>query len=540
MSNTKLLLTTKQMIDGLKSVCSTFGLGNASAEYKIITEVFLYKFINDRFFFEASKAYEGVPAKDLADKLSKLSEDDYEALTLGFPASVAILKPGQYLSDLYNQRNRDDIATIFDATLKSVSDDNLAVFSVRTGSNEKIELFESITKYVTESNRRADFVRAILDRIIEFSFHDAFKEKYDFFASIFEYLIKDYNKDFGKYAEYYTPHSVATIIARVLAPHRDKNVTIYDPSAGSGTLALALAHQIGEDNCTIFTQDISQKSNEFLRLNLILNNLVHSLPNVIHGDTLLNPMHRDGRQVKKFDYITSNPPFKTDFSDTRDTLAGDLYKERFWAGVPKIPGKKKDSMEIYLLFLQHIIHSLKPNGKAAIVVPTGFLTASNGIPLAIRQEIISKNMLRGVISMPSNIFATTGTNVSVMVLDKANNPDSPIILMDASKLGTKTKVDGTNQRTVLSDAEIEQIISIFNACEESEDFTAVVTPDEIAEKNYSFSAGQYFDIKIEHIRITPEEYNQRMTAHMETLAKLNQEANELQAKLMEQLKRVAL
>lgn len=540
MSNTELLPTTKQMIDGLKSVCSTFGLGNASAEYKIITEVFLYKFINDRFFFEASKAYESVPTKDLAGKLAELNEDDYATLTLGFPPSVAILKPGQYLSDLYNQRNREDIAAIFDATLKSISDDNLAVFSVRTGSYEKIELFEPITKFVTESSRRADFVRAILDRIINFSFHDAFNKKYDFFAPIFEYLIKDYNKDSGKYAEYYTPHSVATIIARVLAPHRDKNVTIYDPSAGSGTLVLALAHQIGENNCTIFTQDISQKSNEFLRLNLILNNLVHSLPNVIHGDTLLNPMHRDGGQVKSFDYITSNPPFKTDFSDTRNTLAGDLYKERFWAGVPKIPAKKKSSMEIYLLFLQHIVYSLKPNGKAAIVIPTGFLTASTGIPLAIRKAIISKHMLRGVISMPSNIFATTGTNVSVLVLDKANNPDSDIILMDASKLGTKTKVDGTNQRTVLSEDEITQIINTFNARETIDDFSVSVTADEIAKKNHSFSAGQYFDIKIEHINITPEEFHQRMTKHMETLAALNQEANELQNKIMEQLKQVIL
>ena len=82
------------------------------------------------------------------------------------------------------------------------------------------------------------------------------------FATIFEYLIKDYNKDFGKYA------------STILPLHRQhncenhgaewcKNVTVYDPAAGSGTLVLALAHEIGEDNCTIFTQDISQKSNEF-------------------------------------------------------------------------------------------------------------------------------------------------------------------------------------------------------------------------------------------------------------------------------------
>ena len=147
-------------------------------------------------------------------------------------------------------------------------------FSVSTGSGDKIRLFdEHLSQNVTESNRRSDFCKAMIDKLVTFSFADAFSQKYDFFATIFEYLIKDYNKDFGKYAEYYTPHSIASIIARIMVPEGTQNVTVYDPAAGSGTLVLALAHEIGESNCTIYTQDISQKSNEFLRLNLILNNL---------------------------------------------------------------------------------------------------------------------------------------------------------------------------------------------------------------------------------------------------------------------------
>ena len=121
-----------------------------------------------------------------------------------------------------------------------------------------------------ESAKKPLFCRAIINKLVEFSFADVFEQKYDFFAQIFEYLIKDYNKDFGKYAEYYTPHAIANIIAQIMVQGDVSNVTVYDPAAGSGTLVLALAHQIGEDNCTIFTQDISAKSNEFLRLNLIL------------------------------------------------------------------------------------------------------------------------------------------------------------------------------------------------------------------------------------------------------------------------------
>ncbi len=160
------------------------------------------------------------------------------------------------------------------------------------------------------------------------------------------------------------------------------NVTVYDHAAGFGTLVLALAHEISENNCIIYTQDISQKSNQFLRLNLILNNLVHSLPNIVHDETLIRPFHKNkkGDSLATFDYIVRNPPFNMDFSDSRDALADEKYKKRFFAGVPNISKKDKDGMTAYQLFIQHILYSLALKGKAAIVVSTGFLTAGLGIP----------------------------------------------------------------------------------------------------------------------------------------------------------------
>jgi len=135
----------------------------------------------------------------------------------------------------------------------------------------------------------------------------------------------------------------------------------------------------------------------------------------------------------KFDYIVSNPPFKLDFSDFRDDLDTKDNSERFFAGIPTIPQKKLESMAIYLLFIQHIMYSLSPKGKSAIVVPTGFITAQSGIERKIRERLIDKKMLKGVVSMPSNIFATTGTNVSVIFIDKKNSDDK-VVLMDNSKL----------------------------------------------------------------------------------------------------------
>ena len=153
---------------------------------------------------------------------------------------------------------------------------------------------------------------------------------------------------------------------------------------------MSLAHTIGEQNCSIYTQDISQKSSSLLRLNLILNSLTHSLPNVIQGNTIREPAHIENKDLKKFNYIVSNPPFKTDFSNYQPDLDSKENEKLFFAGIPNIPPKKKNSMEIYLLFLQHIIFSLKADGKAAVDVPTGFITAQMGIGKTIKKKLIDE------------------------------------------------------------------------------------------------------------------------------------------------------
>jgi len=295
-----------------------------------------------------------------------------------------------------------------------------------------------------------------------------------------------------------------------------------------------IAHAIGEDKCTIYSQDISQKSSSLLRLNLILNNLVHSIQNIIQGNTILHPYHKENNKLAKFDFIVSNPPFKLDFSDFRDDLESKENNDRFFAGIPNTPKKAVDKMAIYTLFLQHIIYSLSPTGKAAIVVPTGFITAQSGIDKKIRQRLVESKMLSGVVSMPSNIFATTGTNVSILFLDKSNT-EGNIVLMDASGLGETIK-EGKNQKTVLTDIEENKIINTFNNKEAVEDFSVVVSYDEIKEKNYSFSAGQYFEVKIEYVDITQEEFEAKMNGFKENLNKLFAESKELEDEIQNNLK----
>lgn len=535
---------TIALIDNLKSVCQTYGLGNDGNEYKIITQVFLYKFLNDKFGYEVKKlspalvsaekwdaAYSAMSESDRLDLLDKLSPD------------VPRLYPQHLIANLWNQSNKGDFALIFDATMEDIANLNIDIFATQTTQNTKIPLFEKLTQYVTDDTQRSDFAKALVDKLANFSFEEAFSKHYDFFATIFEYLIKDYNTNGGgKYAEYYTPHAIATIMAKLLVPSNENlhSIECYDPSAGTGTLLMALGHEIGEDKCTIFSQDISQRSNKMLKLNLILNGLVSSLDHAIQGDTLVSSYHKSDNDqgLRQFDYVVSNPPFKMDFSDTRESIAA--MPARFWAGVPTVPAKKKESMAIYTCFIQHVINSLKDRvGKGAVVVPTGFLTAQSSIEFNIRKYLVDNKYLRGVISMPSNIFANTGTNVSILFIDKSRTSDYAFF-MDASKLGEKKKEDGKNQKTVLSVEEERRIIDTFNNEVEEQDFSIKVSYDKISEKKYSFSAGQYFEIIIEHIDITPEEFQAKLDAFEAEYSALTQEGAELDRQIIENLRRLKI
>lgn len=526
---------TKELIDSLKNVCANYGLGNDGNEFKIITQVFLYKFLNDKFAYEVKQIDDNLAtAENWEETIKNYTPDEYELMLMQLSPDTAKLRPQHFISHLFELQNQPEFAKTFDDTLRDIAIRNNDIFSVKTAGGAKVTLFDRVSEFIADPSERDAFAKALINKLTGFSFEHIFNQKFDFYATIFEYLIKDYNSNSGgKYAEYFTPHAVAKIMAAILVNEPVQNVTCYDPGAGSGTLLMNLAHAIGEDKCTIYSQDISQKSSSLLRLNLILNNLVHSIQNIIQGNTLVSPYHTDKNgRLAKFDYIVSNPPFKLDFSDFRDDLDTKENNERFFAGIANVPKKAKDKMAIYPLFIQHIMYSLNKGGKAAVVVPTGFITAQSGIDKKIRQKLVDKKMLAGVVSMPSNIFAATGTNVSILFIDDADKGD--VVLIDASSLGETVK-DGKNQRTVLTAEEENRIITTFNNKIAEDDFSVVVGYDEIKAKNYSFSAGQYFEVKIEYVDITPEEFEAKLNGYKTNLNQLFGESAELEKEIIKQL-----
>jgi len=202
---------TKELIDKLKGVCTSYGLGNDGNEFKIITQVFLYKFMNDKFGYEVKQIDPKLnKAENWEQSIAKYSDKEYERLLMKLGPDSAQLKPEHFISYLFSRQDQDQFSKIFDDTLRDIAKINNEIFSVKTGTGAKITLFDELSQYITDSSQRDNFCKALINQLVNFSFEKIFSQKFDFFSTIFEYLIKDYNKDGGgKYAEYYTPHAVS-------------------------------------------------------------------------------------------------------------------------------------------------------------------------------------------------------------------------------------------------------------------------------------------------------------------------------------------
>lgn len=520
MSYEEYLNKIKKMIDDLKAMSASLGLANTGDEYKIIAELFTYKFLNDKLLYVFD------------NRLDK--EEKFEDFVEFADINIAQMKREHLVDELYQRQNEDNFNVILDRAFVEVNEMNKDIFTIETVSGHRKNLFEPLSTYIRDSNKELALAKRAINIMAEHKFTNIYEDGFDYFSSVFEYLIKDYNKDSGKYAEYFTPVSVADIIAEILFNDTPvRNVSVYDPASGSGTLLLSMANKIGVNNCSIYSQDISQKSTQFLRVNLILNKLVHSLPNVVEGDTLLKPDHLDAQdqnKLRKFDFIVSNPPFKTDFSGIVEDLKNDKYG-RFFAGIPKVPNKKKESMAIYEVFLQHILSSLKDKGKSAIVVPTGFVTATSSIPKTIRQTIVDNNWLMGVIHMPSHIFANTGTSVSIVFIDKGKQ-DEDVMLIDGSNFGVKVKLD-EGQRTILNDSERQALVENFKNKKIVPDISALTNRETIIKNNYSLSAGQYVEVKVEDIGYDLDEKLKEIKGNILSLLEKSQQIDKAVLKALE-------
>lgn len=160
---------TVALIDALKSTCQTYGMGNDGNEYKIITQVFLYKFLNDKFGYEVKKINPMLAETEKWDvAYMEMSEDDKLDMFDEMSPDIPRLKPEHLISFLWNQQTKGDFDIIFDNTMVDIADLNSEIFSTQTTQNTKIPLFEKLTQYVTDEAQRAPFARALVDNWLIF------------------------------------------------------------------------------------------------------------------------------------------------------------------------------------------------------------------------------------------------------------------------------------------------------------------------------------------------------------------------------------
>ena len=317
----------------------------------------------------------------------------------------------------------------------------------------------------------------------------------DLLGAAYEYLIKYFADSAGKKGgEFYTPAEVVRLLVQLTKPTAGN--AIYDPTVGSGGF-LIQAHQYveeqGEDpnNLSLFGQDSNGTTWSICNINMILHNITRFT--LEHADTLENPQILQDGQVRKFDRVLANPPFSQNYS-----RANMEFANRFREWCPET-GKKAD-----LMFVQHMLASLKGDGHMATIMPHGVLFRG-GKEKLIREFLINDDVIEGIISLPPGLFYGTGIPACVLVCNK-NKPDElreKVLFINADR----EYAEGKNQNR-LRPEDVEKIDFVFSNKSEIPKYSSLVEKSKIVEKHdYNLNIRRYVDN-------TPEPEPEDVQAHL--------------------------
>jgi type I restriction enzyme M protein len=317
----------------------------------------------------------------------------------------------------------------------------------------------------------------------------------DLLGAAYEYLIKFFADSAGKKGgEFYTPGEVVRLLVQLVQPQAGQE--IYDPAMGSGGF-LIQAHQYVEEqgqnpnDLALFGQDSNGTVWSICVMNMILHNITRFT--IENGDTLEDPLILDGSSPRKFDRVLANPPFSQNYS--RATLK---FPSRFREWCPET-GKKAD-----LMFVQHMLASLKGDGLAATIMPHGVLFRG-GKEKLIRELLIQDDVIEAIISLPPGLFYGTGIPACVIVLNK-NKPDTmrdKLLFINADR----EYAEGKNQNK-LRPEDIEKIDYVFTHKRELPKYSRLVTKSEIVEKHdFSLNIRRY-------VNNTPDPEPEDVQAHL--------------------------
>ena len=301
----------------------------------------------------------------------------------------------------------------------------------------------------------------------------------DILGDAYEYLMRNFASESGKKkGAFYTPSEVSRIMSLVIGisdTNTSSSTTVYDPTCGSGSLLLKIA-EVANSKISIYGQELDTSTAVLSQMNMIIHN--NPTAQIIQGNTLSDPKFLDQGNLKKFDYVVANPPFSDKRWSNGISTDSDKYN-RFKFGIP--PTKQGD-----YAYLLHIIESLKPDGKAAVILPYGVLFRGN-TEEDIRKKIIENKYIKSIIGLPSNLFYGTGIPACIIIIDKNEKKESKgIFIINASEGYQK---DGPKNR--LREMDVRKIVETFKNNKNIENFSYFATYEEIKENNYNLNLSRY-------------------------------------------------
>jgi type I restriction enzyme M protein len=366
----------------------------------------------------------------------------------------------------------------FDVEVLQTAVNNLTDSTIGQPSQRDFEnLFDDMdlnsNKLGKTVRERSTLIAKVISNIDQIDFGVA-ERQIDVLGDAYEYLIGQFAANAGKKAgEFYTPQQVSKLIAKIVTLGKKKIRDVYDPTCGSGSLLLRVAHEANIGS--YFGQEKVSTTYNLARMNMLLHSVSYTKFDIVNDDTLENPAF-DGRT---FEAVVANPPYSANWSADPKFLDD----ERFSAAGKLAPKSKAD-----YAFVEHMLYHLDDGGTMAVVLPHGvlFRGASEG---AIRQWIVKDmNWLDTVIGLPANIFFGTSIPTIVLVFKKCRENSEDVLFIDASQAFKK----GKNQN-ILRDEDVERILNAYIKREDIERFAHVAPLDEIAENDYNLNIPRYVD-----------------------------------------------
>lgn len=415
-------------------------------------------------------------------------------------------------------------------------------FAAIERENTSLEGVMTATKFGDKEKLSDEVLQRLLRHFNQHSLKNKDLYTPDLLGDAYEYLIKMFADDAGKKGgEFYSPRGVVETIVKLIKP-QPKN-KVYDPTCGSGGMLIESAKYVAElpngkvgnnVNISLYGQEKNLGTWAIGKMNMILHNFMDA--DLRKGDTLTDPQHKDkNNELMVFDRVIANPPFSQDGWWTTAETNQEVKLDKDGKEKKMTPNYSKVVVDKYgrfqfgipprsyadLAFLQHMIATLKDDGKAGVVLPHGTLFRS-GIEGGIREKLLKADLIEGIIGLPAALFYNTGIPASIWIVNKNKpaNLKNKVIIIDASN-GYK---EGKNQNELLSN-HIDNIVNAYDAIEGIDKFMRMVDIEEIAENGYNLNISRYIDTSIKEDLVNLSKVKIALIALEEKEKMLNEKLN---------------